>query len=169
MLMTYPQEHPNLSEKTVPGNPGTGSPTPPPKGNPLAAALSNLAVGAVLFAAVCVMEELGKQTDAQGILHVLADGFCIAGILLLCVYGLRRLSRAGMFFGLGYAGSYCLQALLPINAAGKSGKAKNYHDWCEGKREKIAARPRVPLWQLFVGLGYLAVGVVLTVAYLFVS
>ena len=131
--------------------------------------LVNAGVGLVLAAVTCLLRDLFSQENAAEVMRVLADAFFVAGILLACVYALRRLAREGVFFGLGYIGSFCLHALFPITAADKNGRAKNYYDWCDDRRAKAAKKPKIPLGQLLIGIAFVLLAVGFTVAYTLLS
>jgi len=131
--------------------------------------LVNAAVGLVLAAVACVLRELHKQESVAEVMRVLADAFFVPGVVLACVYVLRRLARGGMFFGLGYVGSYCLHALFPITAADRKGKAQGYGEWCEKRIEKNEKKGKVPLAQVLTGALMILIGAGFTVAYLLLS
>jgi len=148
---------------------GAPEPLPPTPRQRLIPYLVNAAVGLVLVGTVSVLRDLFKQQTATDILRVLADAFFVPGVVLICVWLLRRMRRQGMFFGLGYIGTYCLHSLLPFATGGKSGKARPYREWCEEREEKFERQGGIPRAQLVVGLALLLTGVVLTVVFTVLS
>ena len=142
---------------------------PPVENRPGLTAAIAAVCGVVLLALLAWADGLFSMSARSDVLRALADGFTVAGVLLVCAALLAKLRRWGAFDGLAFAGAYCLHAVFPVTAAGRDGSFKDYYSFCQKRRKKEKKRPDT-FWPIFlVGLGYLALAVIFTVIFMAVE
>lgn len=120
--------------------------------------LISLAVGAVIMAGVCVMQiSRGKE-----IIHTLCDGTFIAGILLLCVAGLRYVSKEGQFDIFGYGISHLFATRWPgLSTMPDDHRKETYADY-KLRRDK---KRKPVLGILLAGAVYVVLAVIMMIIY----
>lgn len=103
----------------------------------------------------------GFFTDDAGVnVQILADGFCVAGIVLTFTAGLLFASSEGIFLGAGYIfRNFILAWVIP----GGRAKQEMYGEYRERQVAKLKKFNDFAI--LFVGLLFLAVGIVLTLVW----
>lgn len=91
---------------------------------------------------------------------ILSDAFTIPGVLSIMICALLWSSTLGAFDGIGYTVGQIGTMLLPMY--GTKSKHRTYYDYKESKKDK---RIKGYSFLLFVGLGFLAVGIVFTILF----
>ena len=92
-------------------------------------------------------------------MKALSDAFSVSGILLLAYGALIYVSTEGMFDGVSYAGMFVVRSLVPGMRRNPIQKYGDYKVSKEGKRCSGYA------YIFFIGLGFLAVGIIFTILF----
>ena len=121
----------------------------------------SLAVGAAMMAGACALQ-LSRE---KGVIYALCDGAFIAGVLLLCVAGLRYAARQGQFDIFGYGVSHLFATRWPgLSTMPDDHRKETYADY-KLRRDK---KRKPVLGVLLSGAVYAALAVILLLIYLFV-
>lgn len=116
-------------------------------------------VAAGLFTLLLLwLRDFGSAETLEDQYRILADAFSIPGMLLILFTGLVWVSSEGAFDGLGYAFSRVGSMLIPFFK--KSLEHQTYYDYKMSKKDK---RAHGYSFLFFVGLVFLAVGIVFIV------
>lgn len=116
------------------------------------------AISAVYAAAAGVF----SRSDMGVILGYLSNAFALPGVLLMGLSGLNFVKRQGGFDAVSYSARYMSCWLLPqfwLNSEERSGKLKNYRDYCEDRRSRDRGRRDMSLCFLLVGAAFIVLGV----------
>lgn len=120
-----------------------------------------LVFGAVIMVGVCALQ-VSRQ---KGAVYALCDGAFVAGILLLCMAGLRFASVQGTFDIFGYGISHLFVTRWP----GLSTMTDDHRDesFADYRFRKQKGR-KSPVGQLMAGAVYMVLAAILLLIYLFV-
>ena len=116
------------------------------------------AAAMVLF--IIWLRDLDNAPNLAERYRVISDAFTVPGVRLVMIGALVWVSTEGFFDGLSYAFNRAGSMLIPFFK--KSLKHQNYYDYKMSKQEK---RAKGYSFLFFVGLAYLAVGVVFVFLY----
>lgn len=100
----------------------------------------------------------GDLSLEEGI-KALADSFTVTGVLFLAFGALIYVSTQGMFDGLSYVGMYAVRTLIP---GMRKNSPQKYGDYKLAKEEK---RMKGYGYILFIGIGFLVIGIIFTVLF----
>ena len=124
--------------------------------------LVTIGVAALATLLVIWLRDLSAEHDLAQRYRILADAFCVPGVILMCFSGIMWVSADGFFDSLGYAFSRIGGMFMPAYKV----KHETYFDYKQRKNDKRAEKEGGSFWFLFfVGLGYVLVSVVFTVLY----
>ncbi|MBQ7378237.1 MAG: DUF3899 domain-containing protein [Clostridia bacterium] len=114
--------------------------------------------GVAALITVMVFAIKGFFTDSwANNLQVLSDGFCVSGALMIMFAGLMFISGEGGFIGIGFVIRNVVLTFVPMGRA----KHELYKDYRERKLSEI--KKSTDHCVLFVGLAFLAIGIIFTV------
>ena len=119
-----------------------------------------LGIGLVLAVAVLVIGGIPEE-GTEEFWRKLCDAFTVPGILLTGMGLLSLAAGHGAFDGIAFPVRKAFGQILREEK--RNAMPKSYYDYVEAKRAKSRKRPNC---MLYVGLGFLAVAVVLLVIYL---
>lgn len=126
----------------------------------LRAFLIPLAVGAAIMAAVCALQ-LSRE---RGAVFALCDGAFVAGVLLLCMAGLRFVSGQGQFDIFGYGISHLFTTRWPgLSTMSEDHRKETFADY----RARRQGKSKPALEMLLAGAVYAVLAVILLLVYLF--
>ncbi len=119
----------------------------------------------IAFAATLLviwLRDLSAEGDLQQRYRILADAFCVPGVILMCFSGIMWVASDGFFDSLGYAFSRVGGMFIPAFKI----KHETFFDYKQRKSEKRAEKESGSFWYLFfVGLGFVLVSAIFTVLY----
>ena len=113
----------------------------------------------VVFLLCAVIWGLFDQSEPLEIVRVLADSFFIPGALFVGISLIGWMSTKGAYDIFGYS----IRGLLSLWKKESYFKSNSYYDY---KQKKDEERKPMSKHMLFVGLIFLALGIVMTVVYL---
>lgn len=102
------------------------------------------------------------ELTASELISSLADAFTVPGILMLAICALIWVSTLGFFDGTTYTIKYAVHTLIPGMRYRRIDRYSDYKDSRENKRIKGYG------FLLFVGAGFVLVGIVFTVIFFLV-
>ena len=109
-------------------------------------------VGLLLSAVIAGLEGLFKVESLEKLYYVLCDMFCLPGLLILGIFGMIWISSTGALDIFSFA----FKNLLFLFSPSKKRTSKYY----EYTQEQASKRGDLPMYILWVGLGFFMVGVV---------
>lgn len=123
----------------------------------------NILIDCLVGLTVCAAVVALRWSDTISVLHQLCDGFFVAGVMLTGVGGLKFCGNRGAFDMMAYSVSYVFYLVFPGANAKRPQEQQNekYYDYVQRKQEN--RKPTGSMW--LVGLAFLAVSVLLLVAY----
>jgi len=119
----------------------------------------------IAFAATLLviwLRDLANEEVLQERYRILADAFCVPGVILMCFSGIMWVASDGFFDGLAYAFGRVGGMFIPAYKV----KHETFFDYKQRKKEKRAEKEGTSFWYLFfVGLGFVLVSAIFTVLY----
>ncbi len=122
--------------------------------------LVDAAIGCIIFAACAAFWGLFDETEPMSILKLLADSATVPGVLLTGIATLSWIGKKGTFDLFGYSW-FSFTGMFKRESYNK--RPESLYDY-RVRRDANRKPYRVTL--LFVGLGFLAVAILLTVIFL---
>ena len=109
-------------------------------------------VGLLLSVAVAGLEGLLNVESTEKLYYVLCDTFCLPGLLILGIFGMIWIGSTGTLDIFSFGFKNLLYLFTPFKK-----RTSNYYEY---KQEQAARRGELPMYILWVGLGFLAVGLI---------
>lgn len=128
----------------------------------LRAYLINLAVAAVMAMSGMLAWDLFAQTEPLAVIKILSDSFFLPGVLLVGASLIGWVASKGTFDMFGYTGHNFINMFKRDSYL----KHESYYDYKAKKDEK---RKPFNIPRTLVGLGFLALGIIFTVIYMFME
>lgn len=119
----------------------------------------NAAVALVMTVCCTMAWDITAQTDSLSVIKILSDSFFLPGVLLVGASLIGWISAKGTFDMFSYTGHNFLNVFKRESYL----KHQSFYEYKMAKDEK---RKPFNLPRLLVGLGFLAVGIALTVAFM---
>ncbi|MGN0985044.1 MAG: DUF3899 domain-containing protein [Candidatus Enterenecus sp.] len=119
-----------------------------------------LVMGAAIMAGVCALQ----ISRGRGVVFALCDGAFVAGMLILCMAGLRFVSGEGMFDIFGYGISHLINLRWPgLSNMPDDHRKESFADY----RIRKSGSRKPFLGMLLAGAVYALLAVILLLVYLF--
>lgn len=128
--------------------------------NSITAYIIYAVIGAILLTVALIFRKPWDYENVNQKMQMFSDCFVIPGVLLMCMYALQLINRAGGFDGIGYSMSFVIGKFLPTRMLQKD---NSYYAYKERRKEK---RKPLHIEGAIIGALFLLIGFILFILYL---